>query len=508
MCSACSLFLLLLLNSNSAHCDEPFTSESIANLIDRRLEQLCLENNQPAWGIVDDATFLRRASLDLIGRIPTVSEVNVFLADTDPRKRVNLIQSLTDSGAHTRHMATFWRRSWIPQADTPEYVRLAAESEAWIARRLQDKVPYDKIASEVIVSVAAESRKQRESSIGFEDASDGKPENLAANATRAFLGVNLDCAQCHDHPFARWSRDQFWQTAAFFVARNVTNESMTAIPELMIPETDRRVSAKLLDDKLPSWPDSGNPRSGREVFARWMTTNDNPYFARNAVNRIWSLFYGAALVEPLDDLSNPIHEDTPQDKLLWELSRRFVDSGYDLQLLVRGMTSSKFYSRSSVTAKVESESIPTLLMMPVRGLTGEQLYNSLRTAAGLPLERQDIGFERELSTRNRFIAQFYVPRPIAAERSISQSLSMMNATLIQEMTTTEHNQTLRGIIDAPFLDTEAQVNTLYVAALGRQPSSLEHNHIKSYLARVSDKPQAFGDLFWVLINSTEFNTNH
>ena len=172
------------------------------------------------------------------------------------------------------------------------------------------------------------------------------------------------------------------------------------------------------------------------------------------------------------------------------------------------MTQSRFYSRSSVSGNFEGESPPTVLVTPIRGLTGEQLYNSLRTAAGLSLERLDVGLERELSTRNRFIAQFYVPRTIAAERSISQSLSMMNSSLIQEMTTTEHNQTLRGIIDAPFLDTEAQVNSLFLAALGRQPSILEQNHVRSYLARVSDKPQAFGDLFWVLVNSTEFNTNH
>lgn len=523
-------FAMLLgsVSSEILHATDAFDPKQIAARIDKRLETQWKNFEIAPAEPANDATFLRRASLDLIGRIPTAAEVREFLREDSPEKDSRLVRQLIDSGAHSRHMATFWRRAWIPQADTTEFAQLADDFEVWLTIRLQQSTPYDQLAHEVLTCSEEAPNGREISPANFYSASEFKPENLAANATRAFLGVNLDCAQCHDHPFARWTRDQFWETAAFFAPLQQSQSGKTELPRITIPETGRSLAPRLLTSGQINWSGPLNESAIRRVFAEWTTSVRNPFFAKNAVNRLWAHFFGAALVEPLDDLSSEAAGEGQRAVLLDELTVTFVASGFDLQLLTKALIQTKAYrllatapGRSSLKhprAGVDptfsrtsySSDLGYFAVRRIRGLTGEQLYDSLRTAAGLPPERTDLGRGAPLETRKQFHSQFFIERPATAERSISQALALINGPLITDITRPEVNQTLVGILEAPFLTQRERTETLFLAVLGRLPSERE---LEVVVPTVEDRPKserakAYSDLFWVLVNSTEFNTNH
>ncbi|WP_020473456.1 DUF1549 domain-containing protein [Zavarzinella formosa] len=511
------VFLALMLAAwpMTAYAATPADPVKLASVIDARLSDLWTKEGVRPAVIIDDAAFLRRATLDLIGRVPSVAEVREFLADKSPDKRAKLLSRLIESGGHARHMATVWRRSWVPQADTAEFARLTDDFESWVATKVQENVPYDRVVRELLTTpVRGENGSDNRrglSPAGFFAASENKPDNLAANAARAFLGVNLDCAQCHDHPFARWTRNQFWETAAFF-APPVRESGKMAMPAtLMIPNTKKSVSPAFIDGGKVNWPEAIGNDTGRRVLSDWMTGSKNPYFARNAVNRLWAHVYGNALVEPLDDLSGEAGTSGPNVGLLTELSDAFVASGHDLKFITKALTLTKAYQLSVVSPAGDAPSDPRYFArMPVRGLTGEQLYDSLRTAAGRPPERNDTGRDAGLEARRRFASQFRVGRPAGAERSIIQALAMMNGRFTADLTEPANNPTLAGLIDAPFLDTRGRIETLFMATVGRPPSEKQAADLTKLVdeSSGSDQTRVLGDLFWALVNTTEFTTNH
>ena len=394
--------------------------------------------------------------------------------------------------------------------------------------RLQQNVAYDRLAHELLTWSEAGPKGSELSPANFYLASEFKPENLAANATRAFLGVNLDCAQCHDHPFARWTRDQFWETAAFFAPVQQGQTGPTELPRITIPQTERALAPRLLTTEQINWPQPVDERTIRRALADWTTSVGNPYFAKNAVNRLWAHFLGSALVEPLDDLSSDAGSEGESAALLEELAETFVASGFDLQLLTEAIVQTEAYRMSTTgsgqallargpkgndwpsTFASYSSDLAPFAQRRVRGLTGEQLYDSLRTAAGLPPERNDLGRGATWETRQQFRGLFFIGSPAAAERSISQALALMNGPLITDLCRPEVNQTLAAILDAPFLNRDQQIETVFLAVLNRPPSERE---LELVVRAIDGRPatelaQAYGDLFWVLINSTEFNTNH
>lgn len=509
--------LVLAFAAGASSAASAADATKMAATIDARLAVQWEKASIRPTAIADDPTFLRRVTLDLVGRIPTVAEAREFLSDTSANKRAKLIERLIGSGGHTRFMSTFWRRSWMPQADTPEFARLADDFEAWLALRLQDNVGYERMVHELLtMPLAADGRGRVRSGAGigpasFFTAADYKPENLAANASRAFLGVNLDCAQCHDHPFARWTRDQFWQTAAFFAPPRMDAGGKMTLPELTVPKTTKSLAPELLTGTPVKWPDALASDTGRKMLAEWVTTKDNPYFARNAVNRLWAHHFGTALVEPLDDLSGESGNTGNHADLLKELAEAFTASGFDLKHITRAMTLTRAYQLSAVTRIGTPTDLKFFARMPVRGLTGEQLYDSLRAAAGLPQEREDTGRGQALDARRRFAARFHIERPVSAERSITQALSLMNGRTTTDLTDPAKNPTLASVIAAPFLDTHGKVETLFLVVLGRKPSAKESKHLVEYVQNggTDNSPErALGDVFWALVNCTEFNTNH
>ena len=300
--------------------------------------------------IADDGEFLRRVSLDLIGKIPTAAEARDFLDDPSPGKRRALVERLLDSPAYTTRATEIWRRLLLPEADTEDVARqVAGNFESWLRKKVIEEVGYDRIVREILTT-KLNSRNTDTAMARFDSspaayfvAKEGKPENLAAGVSRVFLGIRLECAQCHNHPFARWKREQFWSLAAFFAevpaitpedgVRARRDRDAAPIRELTIPGTKKVVKASHLDGSAPAW----RPRAEtREILAEWVTSPDNPYFARAIVNRVWARFLGLGLVEPVDDLEGEAGSE--MSGLLNELATQFQAHDYKLKFLIRVLT--------------------------------------------------------------------------------------------------------------------------------------------------------------------------
>lgn len=490
------------------------TPLAISRLIDKQLGIDVANKSQFAG----DAEFLRRVTLDLAGRIPTIVEVHEYLSNTSESRRIEAIDRLMHSGVHYRNMATFWRRAWVPQADTPEFDSVTDDFERWLVHRLQKRTRYDELVAEILMLDHASNAPASTTPVGFYNANLSRPENLAASATRAFLGINLDCAQCHDHPFSRWTREQFWQTAAFFAEPQANEKSQSQPPKVRVPDTKMEYEPALLTKAKIEWPEKLDSVSLRLILVDWMKTNEEQLLAKNAVNRLWAHYFGEAIIEPVDDLSRDEVQTGARAQLLNDLSAAFIASGYDLNLLTEGIVSSNAYRLSSSPSGTSTGSEPDpdapgpfrITRATVRGLTGEQLFDSLQTAANLPSERRDVGGRSDRSQRSEFASRFYIENSFSAERSITQALTLMNGSFVSELTTKQGNLMLASILSAPFMNFDEQIDTVFIAVLGRHARETELQVIKQSFESHADttRESHLGNLFWVLVNSSEFNTNH
>lgn len=349
--------------------------------------------------------------------------------------------------------------------------------------------------------------------IGFFLGKEGKPENLAAATARMFLGIRLECAQCHNHPTAQWKQEQFWSYAAFFAGLQMGNplelREVSGQRELVIPNTQTVVGPVFLDGRLPDQRDRSN---SRELLAEWITNRDNPYFSKAAVNRLWEHFFGIGLVDPVDDMEPENPPSHPE--LLDELAAQFSASGFDLKFLIRAIVWSKTYQRSSVQTDTSQDDPRLFARMSLRGLTPEQIVDSLAVAVGISSEPEPSNpFISRPTLRSELLARFRggTARRIETQTSILQALALMNGPLVSEATDVEKSRTLAAVIDAPFLDVRDKVETLFLAALSRRPTEAEAKRFVGYVesgGATGDPHKALADVFWVLLNSGEFLLNH
>jgi hypothetical protein len=548
----------LVMGATAARADGPAPASkeapqlaALVETIDRMVAEKWAEAGVAPAAPADDAEFLRRVSLDIAGKIPTVAEVRAFLDDPAPDKRAKAVGRLLAGPSYVAHFTRFWKSLLLPEGDGDVNIQvLGPDFEAWLRQRVADNAGYDKIARELI-SLPMEGENGRRGVNPFERrgsptplayyfAKEAKPENLAASTARTFLGIRIECAQCHDHPFARWTRDEFWGYAAFFggVQKQGDNNQFGPIREipdrreLAIPGTERVVQAAFLDGSEPQWKFKV---SSRVTLADWMTSPENPYFARAAANRLWAHLFGTGLVDPVDDLSEANPPSHPE--LLDELARQFAAHAYDPKFLLRALTATRAYQLSSDAANTTSQDDPRLFSrMAVKGMTADQLYDSLARAAGLDADPNDGNprFFNPNSLRGQIRAKFARrdEKPTETQTSILQALAMMNGRTIATATNLEQGATLGAVADAPFLDAAGKVEALYLAALGRKPRPDELSRMVAYLgehgteadgafvqlaSRVvaavnrTQRPaptSGLADVFWALLNSTEFMVNH
>jgi hypothetical protein len=492
---------------------------ALAALIDHYVGEGYVAGKATPVPLADDAEFIRRVSLDLAGRIPRNSDVRKFLDDKSPDKRRQFVADLLESPHYVNHMTRVWRALLLPQGNNPQVQALAPAMEAWLRKRFNDNVPYDRMVRELLTTNVVQTQAMRQaldnggpvdaSGVAFFQANELKPENLAAATSRLFLGVKLECAQCHDHPFAKWSRKQFWEYAAFFSG---VGPQMTGQPDadpdftmasdaahrhdIKMPGSGAVIQARFLDGKQPAWKEEVATRT---ELAAWMTSPDNPFFARAAVNRVWAHLFGIGLIDPADDL----REDNPPShpELLDALAKAFIANHYDLKFLIRAITSSKTYQLTSAIDGPADD--PRLFArMSVKGLTAEQLYDSLALATGF-----DDGNGGE---RAEFLAKFSnsADKRTETQTSILQALSLMNGRITADAVSLSRSKALAGVLDSPFMDDRQKLDALYLCALSRPMRAGEAERMVKYVKTGDDSRKALADIFWALLNSSEFIFNH
>ncbi|HKB41309.1 MAG TPA: DUF1553 domain-containing protein [Gemmataceae bacterium] len=485
--------------------------KALAAKIDERIAAVWGPKFKPA-PLADDAEFFRRVHLDLAGRIPSVTEIRDFLDDEQPDKRRvwvdRILQADPDDAsykeAYINHFANVWRAWLLAQTGQQAQVQQPA-LETWLRQRIKAKIGYDRLVRELLTQPGNQGVGPGQGSAAvFYQANENKPENLAGSTARLFLGVKLECAQCHDHPFDKWTRTQFWEYAGFFT--DLTPQGKRG--EIKLPGKALVIRARFLDGKEPKWND---PTRTRPTLADWMTVADNPFFARAIVNRMWSHFFGVPLVHQAEGTT----DDTPaaHKELLDELARQLVAHKYDLKFLIRAITASEAYQRSSAVTHPSQKDARLLARMPLRGLSPEQLFDSLAEAT----EYRDSAsnppglFVGVQGARNRFLAKFAAQdQKTDYETSILQALYLMNNEFIADRTSLEKNRTLATLAEQR-TSTARKVESLYLVVLSRKPRPEESERFGKYVEKggpAGDPKKALADVFWVLLNSPEFILNH
>jgi len=502
---------------------QPLESRQLAERIDEYFVRYWQASSVVPAPRADDAEFLRRAYLDLVGKIPTVAEVRAFVGDTNATKRAELVDALLKRGACATHFANTWRGILLAgAADSPETRFLVPRLETWLKLRFAANAPYDQIARELLTATLNDNPQRAILSmdgapdpLAFYQAAERKPEQLAASTSRVFLGVQVQCAQCHDHPRAHWTRQNFWSYAAFFADLDRSTDdsrSASGVISIKIPETETTVAAMYLDGSTPKFQPA---ESRRRALVRWLTADENRWFAEAAVNRVWEQLLGRGLVDPVDDLEADSAAEHAQLRQL--LAQQFRLQRYDLQYLVRAITASRVYQLSSRSHTDKAPDRRHFACMPLRRMTGEQLFDSLVQATGTreaPVARGRAAVFSDAESMRAAFQQKFSDTSVArteAETTILQALSLMNGKIVTDATDLKTSETLGAVANAPFLDTRAKVETLFLATLSRHPTIGESAQFVAYVEKGGPSKNADGalaDVFWALLNCAEFSLVH
>jgi hypothetical protein len=502
--------------------DKPLADVELTNRVDNELAAQWQKNAIHPVEAASDAEFMRRVYLDLTGRIPTVTEAREFFDDTSPSRREQLVDRLLNHRDHATHMAALWRAILIPAEVDLARLGGTQKFEEWLADRFASKEPYDKIVSDLLL---AEGRLADSGPLLFYAALKMNPEELAAKTSRAFLGVRLECAQCHNHKFEPISQHDFWSFAAFFarisrpqgkmeVASNVLAVRDNERGDVQIPNSKEVVPPRLPLDENNLDESPGGP-SRRRRLVEWLTSPNNEQFSKAAVNRVWAQLFGRGLVDPVDDMSASNEPIAPQ--VLDTLSRDFAASHFDLRRLTRALVLTKTYQLSSQSHDNDPSRSLNFAQMNIKSFTAEQLYDCIAVATQKGkfenATQNAPGLERfgDMS-RQAFVDQFRAPTDAVTDyhAGIPQALTLMHGSLIQNATDLSTSGLLSSLA-APFFTDEQRLDTLFLSTLSREPAKAERDvMLKSIAAAKSDddRQRAYGDVLWALLNSAEFTFNH
>ncbi len=502
----------------------------LAAYIDEQLDSYYARAGVVPAPVAGDAEFLRRVYLDIAGTIPTAGEVRRFLADDRPDKRQRIIAELMESPAYAENFLQYWLEVLLPEALSDQQLSyVSLEFATWLRRQLRANQPYNQWVRDILTVPLTVPRNRspymfvsnnpEPRPTAFFAAKNLQAEELAAATARVFLGLRVDCAQCHDHPFAHWRQEEFWAYAAFFQGfeRSTSNPLevfatlFTARDDgtltITIPDTTTTVEAAYLDGVRPEL----DRRQPRDVVAQWITSDQNPYFARAAVNRLWAYLFGIGLVDPVDDMDSPT--DARHAALLDGIAERFVQSGYDLKYLISGMLASRTYQLSrTITHPSQRDPLHFARKTPKK-LTARQTYDSIKQAMLAP-PRDAVRNPYEVyaeSALDRLRISFGQGGGSLIERptSVLEALVLMNGQLVTEATDDETGSLVNAIIEIPGLSHEEALKTLYLSVLCRLPTEQE---LAMFLRAMETLPnesrrEYLNDVFWALLNSSEFTLN-
>lgn len=486
----------------------------VDTLIHNKLKKLRVVPSE----VCSDAEFLRRASLDICGVMPTIEEFNTFVADKDPKKREKLVDQLLNR----KEFVEMWVMKWsellqIRTVNNRISYKSALLYYNWLQERIASNVPLDKMVQELLGSTGGT----------FANAATNYYENerdtlkVAENVAQVFMGMRIQCAQCHNHPFDRWTMDDYYSFAAFFsqVGRKGSEDPRESIiynrgsGEVRHMVDNRVMQPKFLGGAQPEV--KGKDR--RVVLASWLASNENPYFATNLSNIVWAHFFGKGIINEVDDvrISNP----PVNPELLDELAKRFTDYNYDFKKLVRDICTSRTYQLSTQTNPSNENDLTNFSHAHPRRLRAEVLLDCISqvTSApnkfrGLPLGARAVQIA-DGNTTNYFLTTFGRAKrdtvcscEVRMEPSLSQALHLLNGDTVNSK-----------IVQGKFVESRIKagkkpleiVDEMYISCLTRKPTDKEYSTLVQVLdENKKDEQNALNDIFWSLLNSREFIFNH
>jgi hypothetical protein len=493
--------------------DAAALSARIDNFIEQRLTAEKLAIAAPA----DDAELLRRLSLDLHGRLPPADQVRRFLQDAAGDKRTTLAHSLLGDPAFGRHFAELYADLLLPRTATNRKVPVVP-LHRWLAERFNENRPWNRTVHELLTARGPQ-YENGAVTLFMTNAKSLAPHEATDIVSQVLLGIRLQCAQCHDHPFAEWKQTDYWGLAAFFGKVQFTSKfddgatrqsppgkkddvgSNYGITEVAAPKRNDRPERAI--DAPPRFLTGESPAGLdqpplRPALADWLTAPQNPWFARAMVNRTWAHFFGRGLVNPIDDLRAENKATHPE--LLDELTRQFVVHGFDLKYLIRAIVGSRAYQRTSSGA-ADDGADAAYARMAIKVLTPKQTFDALVHVLGEETfnDSKGLGFQRE-----KFVSFFDSddePDATAYRRGIPQLLLLLNSRNYRAGIERKASALTAGRSPVEAID------ELYLAALARQPSADEQRRMQQFAAaRVGS--EAYAGILWTLLATSEFAVNH
>jgi hypothetical protein len=518
---------------------------ALALRIDREIDAKLAEAKLPASPLASDAEFVRRAHLDLHGRIPTAARTVAFLQDPEPTKRAKLIDELLDDPVYGRHFARLWADALVKRDFDSNRGLETGAFTAWLAERFNTGAGWDQIVRDMVTATG----KEQESPPTFfvlanMDNRQPSPAKLTGAVGNLFLGVQIQCAECHKHPHNdRWDVNDFWGVAAFFAHTKAQRSGPNAKPKnqagpATITEVEQAAAPKDKKGKplapaarpglVINVPDPNDPRKvirtargkffegaavaepGRAPYrprlAAWLTSADNRYFGPAAVNRLWAHVFGRGLVHPVEDMGG---QNTPtHQELLRELAAAFVASKYDVKFLLRAICNSAAYGRTSRPVGENANDDRLCSRMPVKVLDARQLVDSLFVATGREMKFPRAPVEGRKGVRDaadplvRFLdTRDYDDDPTEFSYGIPQLLRLMNTGL-----TAASAEKARQLTRKHNGDHAAVIEEIFLTALSRRPTAAEMRRMRAYLRK--EPARGYAGVLWALLNCAEFVSNH
>ena len=496
--------------------DVRFARPDVHNFIDALAWNKLAQLGLPPSDKSDDAMFLRRVFLDTIGTLPSAAEARRFLADPHPDRRNRLVESLLERDEYSDFQALRWSDILRVDRDrvTPEG---AVAMTRWLKRQFAANRPYDEFAREILV---ARGDMFEEGPAALYRVLD-KPEALSRSISQLFLGVRIECAQCHHHPFEKWSQADYFAFAGFFTG--LKRKSLpggnpallvAAGSDLKHARSGEQIPTRALGASAPA--DFTRVSDRREVLADWMTSPSNPFFARAIANRLWAHYFGRGLVEPLDDLreTNP----AVNEPLLAALAKHLVTLKFDLKAFTRTLLASRLYQLSSVAVAQNNDDLQNFSHAIPKALQAEVLLDAICQVTGIPekFNGWPRGYRAIEIWDNRMPSYFFriFGRPVRAsvcecersnEPSISQALHLINSPEIQAKLTAENGTARRWA--ASKLKPDEIIDEMFLSTVSRFPRPKERALFREVFT-TTERREAVADCLWTLLNSKQFLYNH
>jgi hypothetical protein len=480
----------------------------IDTLVHQKLKKLRIQPSD----VCSDADFVRRVHLDICGVVPTAAELSAFEADADPAKRAKLVQTLLARPEFVEVWVMKWSELLTIRSSNQVSYKATLLYYTWLKQQIQSNVRIDELVKSLLT--ASGGTFANPATNYFQNEQDSL--KVAENVAQVFFGMRIQCAQCHNHPFDRWTMDDYYGFAAFFsqIGRKpgqdpremiIFNSGGGEVPHLV---TKQAVPPKFLGDVQPDL--AGRDR--RAVAADWIVNPNNPYFAKHLVNLVWAHFFGRGIVEPVDDVrvSNP----PANQELLDALAKSLVDSGYDFKKLVADICGSRAYQLSTQTNPTNENDARNFSHAAIRRLRAEvlldvisQITETKNKFRGLPLGARAVEIA-DGNTSSYFLNTFGRARretvctcEVKTEPNLGQALHLINGDTLQGKIAQG------GVVPRLLQEGKAPdqvVEELYLRCLSRRPTDAEKQKVIELVNSDEDKTRALNDVFWALLNSREF----